>query len=277
VGCRIRLVREIESFTGSAPGFRGSHERCIIGYKVRKTPTSKNKCTSRWKNCASVCRLFRPELIHLKGLLEENSPAKESSSSLNLRLPSGQMAAQKKASTPSAAVKAAFERSAAAGDPHKDLLRSSHKWPRWRRGAETLRAADAFEDTLASVQAPLVSGEDIRKYVNVNLSRLERFVNASSIFVRPRNRSRRVGHQGRSHRRSHCSRAGRRRREARAARSRTLAIPARLALHGRHGPGRPQHNGSVHLEDSARQRNVRASDEAELQFHSLRSISWAQP
>ena len=28
-----------------------------------------------------------------------------------------------------------------------------------------------------------------------------------------------------------------------------------------------EHNGSVHLEDSARKRNVRGSDEAELQFH----------
>jgi len=28
-----------------------------------------------------------------------------------------------------------------------------------------------------------------------------------------------------------------------------------------------EHNGSVHLEDSARKRNVKASDEAELQFH----------
>ena len=31
--------------------------------------------------------------------------------------------------------------------------------------------------------------------------------------------------------------------------------------------GADQHNGNVHLEDSARKRNVRASDEAELQFH----------
>jgi len=125
-----------------------------------------------------------------------------------------------------------------------------------------------FEDTLASVQAPLVSGEDIRKYVNVNLSRLERFVERELYF---REASEQI--EGESVTKDEVideaiARAlGRRRREARAARSRTLAIPARLALHGRHGPGAHEHNGSVHLEDSARQRNVRASDEAELQFH----------
>ena len=54
-------------------------------------------------------QVFRPELIHLKGVVEEISPREGTSVSLNLRLPSGQMAVQSKAPTAAAAVKVAFE------------------------------------------------------------------------------------------------------------------------------------------------------------------------
>ena len=154
-----------------------------IGYKVRKTPDIEKEVHQQVEKLRKRLQAFRPELVHLKGLIEENSPREGVVVSLNLRLPSGQMAAQKKASTPSSAVKAAFDDLLGQITRHKDLLRSTHKWPRWRRGTETRPERQVpFEDTLASVQAPLISGDDVRTYVNVNLARLERFVERELYF-----------------------------------------------------------------------------------------------
>jgi len=80
-----------------------------IGYKVRKTPDIEKEINQQVEKLRKRLQAFRPELIHLKGLIEESSPREGVIVSLNLRLPSGQMAAQKKASVPSAAVKAAFD------------------------------------------------------------------------------------------------------------------------------------------------------------------------
>jgi len=240
-----------------------------IGYKVRKTPDIEKQVHQQVEKLRKRLQAFRPELIHLKGLLEENSPREGVIVSLNLRLPSGQMAAQKKASTPSAAVKAAFGDLLQQVIRHKDLLRSSHKWPRWRRGAETRPERQTpFEDTLASVQAPLVSGEDIRKYVNVNLSRLERFVERELYF---REASEQI--EGESVTKDEViDEAIARALGDGGEKPERLALEPwlyRLALRSMDdmARGAHEHNGSVHLEDSARQRNMRASDEAELQFH----------
>jgi DNA-directed RNA polymerase specialized sigma24 family protein len=240
-----------------------------IGYKVRKTPDIEKEVHQQVEKLRKRLHVFRPELVHLKGLIEENSPREGIVVSLNLRLPSGQMAAQKKAPMPSAALKAAFDDILQQITRHKDLLRSAHKFPRWRRGKETRPARQVpFEETLASVQAPVVCGEDIRSYVNVNLSRLERFVERELYFretweqieadsiskeeVIDEAIARALGDGGDKPER--------------------LALEPwlyRLAMRAIDdmAANAHEHNGSVHLEDSARKRNVRGSDEAELQFH----------
>jgi DNA-directed RNA polymerase specialized sigma24 family protein/ribosome-associated translation inhibitor RaiA len=240
-----------------------------IGYKVRKTPDIEKEIHLQVEKLRKRLQAFRPELIHLKGLIEENSPREGVVVSLNLRLPSGQMAAQKKAAVPSAAVKMAFDDLLQQIIRHKDLLRSAHKWPRWRRGSETRPEPQVpFEQTLASVQPPVVSVEDIRKYVNVNLARLERFVERELYFretaeqIEPDSISKEevideaiacaLGDGGEKPER--------------------LALEPwlyRLAMRALDQMSFHDHdgNGNVHLEDSARKRNVRASDEAELQFH----------
>src|SRR5439155_1186039 len=77
-------------------------------------------------------QVFRPELVHLKGNIEQNSPREGIIVSFNLRLPSGQMAVQESASTAPAAIKAAVDDLLQQITKHKDLLRSSHKWRRRR-------------------------------------------------------------------------------------------------------------------------------------------------
>ena len=147
-------------------------------YKVGKTPDIEKDINHQIEKFRKRLQVFRPELIHLKGIVEQNSPREGFLVSLNLRLPSGQMAVQETAPAASAALKTAFDELLKQLTKHKDMLRSSHKWARRRSG--TTRRAEAesvpFEQTLAAVQPPTVSPEDIRSYVNANLSRLERFV-----------------------------------------------------------------------------------------------------
>jgi DNA-directed RNA polymerase specialized sigma24 family protein len=179
------------------------------------------------------------------------------------------MAAQKKAPAPSAAVKAAFDDLMQQITKHKDLLRSTHKFPRWRRGRETRPERQVpFEQTVAAVQAPVVSLEDIRTYVNVNLARLERFVERELYF---RETSEQIDTDSISKEEVIDEAIARALGDGNDKPERLALEPwlYRLAMRAMDemAAGPEQHNGSVHLEDSARKRNVRGSDEAELQFH----------
>jgi RNA polymerase sigma factor (sigma-70 family) len=102
-----------------------------------------------------------------------------------LRLPSGQLAAQAKAPSPTSAIKAVFDELIQQIGRHKELLRSSHKWRRWRGGAhESPEPGVPFEKTVAALLPPTISADDIGSYVNANLSRLERFVDRELYFRR---------------------------------------------------------------------------------------------
>jgi DNA-directed RNA polymerase specialized sigma24 family protein len=125
-----------------------------------------------------------------------------------------------------------------------------------------------FEQTLAAVFPPTISSDDIRSYVNANLARLERFVEReiyfreAQEFIAPDSLSKEEVID-----------------EAIAAalgdgqeKPERLALEPwlyRLALQALDQLSRSdESNGhAMPLEDSARQRNVKGSDEPELQFH----------
>jgi DNA-directed RNA polymerase specialized sigma24 family protein len=237
-----------------------------ISYKVRKTPDIEKEINHIIEKLQKRLQVFRPELVHLKGIIEDSSPREGFVVSLNLRLPSGQMATQRSAPNASTALKAASEDLLQQVTRHKDLLRSSHKWRR-RRSART-EPQVPFEQTIAAVQAPMVSSDDIRSYVNANLSRLERYIERELYFremaeqIPPDSVSkeevldeviaRALGDGGEKPER--------------------LSIEPwlyRLAIHAITGlAARTDDNySSVRLEESARNPNVRGSDESELQFH----------
>jgi len=240
-----------------------------IGYKVRKTPDLEKEVHIHVEKLRKRLQAFRPELVHLKGMVEQSSPREGTVVSLNLRLPSGQMAAARKAPLATAAIKAAFDDLLHQITRHKDLLRSTHKFPRWRRGGEPRPGEQVpFEDTIASMQAPLVSGDDIRTYININLSRLERFVERELYFRETAEQilgdsisKDDVVHEAIANALGDGSN-----------KPELLALEPwlyRLAMRAidQMASGPDEHNGNVHLEDSARKRNVKASDESELQFH----------
>lgn len=243
-----------------------------VSYRLHKTPAVEKDIQHQIEKLRKRLQVFRPELVHLKGAVEEISAREGIGVSLNLRLPSGQMAVQTAAPTAEAAVKSAFEDLLQQVSKHKDLLRASHKWNRGRRGdsarAGTRMREVPFEQTLAVVYPPAVCADDVRSYVNANLSRLERFVEREIYFreaqeiISPNSVTKEevidetiAAALGDGYEKPE-----------------RLALEPwlyRLALRALDDLARTdESNGNaVCLEESARQRNVKASDEPELQFH----------
>jgi len=153
-----------------------------ISYKLHRTPDIDKEIQHWTAKVQKRLQVFRPELIHLKGSVEQSSPREGTTVSLNLRLPSGQMAAQESAHNATAALKAAFDDLILQISRHKDLLRSSHRWKR-RRAAEVHPAAEiAFERTIASVAPLTATADEIRSFVNANFARLNLFVKRELSF-----------------------------------------------------------------------------------------------
>ncbi len=239
-----------------------------FSYRIHKSPAVEKDVQHNLDKLQKRLQVFRPELVHLKGMVEEISAREGTGVSLNLRLPSGQMAVQTNAPTAEAAVKSAFEDLLLQVKKHKDLLRASHKWHRGKRSGKELRVHEVpFEQTLAAVAPPTVSAEDVRSYVNANLARLERFVEREIYFreaqqeVAPDTLSKEEVID-----------------EAIAAALGDTEKPERLALEpwlyrlalkalDELSRGDESDGNAVSLESSARRRNVRASDEPALQFH----------
>ena len=148
-----------------------------ISYKTAKAPDLEKQFNHHIEKLGRRLQVFRPELVHLKGIIEQSTSREGAVVSLNLRLPSGQMASQQAGPTGIAAVKAAFADLISQLTRHKDLLRSNQRRRQLRRSVrEQSLPSVPFESTPAAVHAPLASAEDVKSYVNANLSRLERFV-----------------------------------------------------------------------------------------------------
>jgi DNA-directed RNA polymerase specialized sigma24 family protein len=205
--------------------------------------------------------------------VEENSSREGANVSLNLRLPSGQMAAQSSAPSAVAAVKGAFDDLLHQLNRHKELLRSAHKWKRRRtemsgREARLAMKEVPFEETLAAVHAPMVSADDVRSYVNVNLARLERFVERE-IYMREAQDTIASDSISKEEVIDEAIAAALGNGQEKPERLSLEPWLYHLALRALDELSRPdESNGhAVHLEESVRPRNVRGSDESELQFH----------
>jgi DNA-directed RNA polymerase specialized sigma24 family protein/ribosome-associated translation inhibitor RaiA len=245
-----------------------------ISYRLHRTPAVEKDIQHQIEKLRIRLQVFRPELIHLKGMVEEASAREGTIVSLNLRLPSGQMAAHSKAPSPEAAVKSAFEDLLQQVNKHKELLRRSHKWKRRQKESPAhQRAIIPFEETLAVVFPATVCADDVRSYVNANLSRLERFVEREIYFretadqVVPGS----ITQQEVIDETIAAALGGDAERPGREKPERLALEPwlYRLALDALDELSRPDaiNGGAIRLEESARKQNVRASDEPELQFH----------
>lgn len=147
-----------------------------FSYKIEKTAELEKLLQQQTDKLSRLLQVFRPELVHLKGSLAENAPHEGCVVALNLRLPSGQMAAQETGDTIIGAVKATFSELAGQLKKHKELLRKQHEWPRRRGPRRAVVDTVPFEHTLAAVKPEPVSSRDLSSYVDANLPRLRRFV-----------------------------------------------------------------------------------------------------
>jgi RNA polymerase sigma factor (sigma-70 family) len=239
-----------------------------ISYRIRKTPDIEKAVTHFLNKLRKRLQVFRPELVHLKGVVEQSSGREGTIVSLNLRLPSGQMATHQPAPTAAAALKAGFDDLLQQVTKHKDLLRNSHKWARRRSGNSRTERQVPFEQTIAFVQPSMVSPEDIRSYVNANLSRLELYIERELYF-------REIGGQvasGSVSKEEIVDEAVMRALGDGGEKPERLALEPwlyHLAIRSLDDLAARSGGDSrdVHLEESARRQNVRASDEPELQFH----------
>jgi len=207
--------------------------------------------------------------VHLKGIIEQSTSREGVVVSLNLRLPSGQMASQEAGPTGIAAVKAAFSDLVSQLTRHKDMLRSHQRRRMLRRSVrEQSLPSVPFENTPAAVHAPVVSAEDIKSYINANLSRLDRFVERelryreANGFLQPNLISREevvdeaiAAALGEEEERPELLSL-----------ERWLYRLAILAVN-RLTSGNGEAVMAVPLETSARKQNVRGSDEPQLQYH----------
>jgi RNA polymerase sigma factor (sigma-70 family) len=239
-----------------------------ISYKLQRTPDIDKEMQHWTAKIQKRLQVFRPELIHLKGLVEQNSAREGTTVSLNLRLPSGQMAVHESAPNPTAALKAAFDDLLGQIGRHKDLLRNSHRWKR-RRAAERRPAPEVpFGETIASLPPSTASGEEIRSYVNANLRRLQLFVERELYM---RENSGQLDPDSISVEEI-VDEAVARALDDRIEKPDLMGLEAwlyRLAIQGMDDVNShlPASESDVNLQGVRRRRNERASDEPRMQFH----------
>src|SRR4029077_8479852 len=170
------------------------------------------------------------------------------------------------------AVKSAFEDLLQQVNKHKELLRASHKWQRGKRGTSvrprSVVSEVPFEETIAAVFPATISSDDIRSYVNVNLSRLDRFIEREIYF---REAQELIARDSISTAEVIDETIAAALGDGQEKPERFALEPwlYRLALRAFDELSRTdESNGNaMPLEDSARRRNVKGSDEPELQFH----------
>jgi RNA polymerase sigma factor (sigma-70 family) len=238
-----------------------------ISYKISKTPDLEKLINQQSQKLERHLQVFRPELVHLKGGLEENAAPQGTVASLNLRLPSGQLATQKSSATPVSAIKAAFDDITEQLKKHKDQLRNQHKWPRRRGPSRAVVHTVPFEDTVAVIKPEQVSSSDIASYINVNLPRLQRFVQRELDYRQSQGQLPSddiavddvVGEAIANALGEQYEKPERMKLEPWVHRLAVQAID-RLASEG-------DDEGHIPLERSRGQQNVHATDEARLQFH----------
>jgi DNA-directed RNA polymerase specialized sigma24 family protein/ribosome-associated translation inhibitor RaiA len=151
-----------------------------ISFKAAKHHTVEHEIQSQVEKLRGRLQVFRPDLVHLKGVVEQGAGVEGIAVTLNLRLPTGQMAARGSNAKAIAAVKTAFEELRQQLNRHKELLRD---YRRVRGGKGVNGHAVPFEETLAAAHLPeAISARDITLYVNTSLPRLRQFVERELAF-----------------------------------------------------------------------------------------------
>src|SRR6266700_1808142 len=166
-----------------------------VSYKAGKTPAVEREFQHQLQKLQRRLRGFKPDLMHFHAVVEQENN-RSASTSLNLRLPSGQMAAQKAGENSLAAVKSAFADLLSQVTKHKELLRGN--WTRKSdytagRSQANSNATLAVPSTVASLNTEKQtlhqdaashdgSSANLEVWLSANLRRLEEFVDRELQF-----------------------------------------------------------------------------------------------
>jgi len=147
-------------------------------YKSGKTPDIEREFQHQLRKLERRLQIFKPDLVSFHATLDQRN-GQGPSTSLNLRLPSGQLAAQSSGDTLLIAVKNAFAELDSQLKRHKDLLRE--KWERRARRRPDLSNEVPAETFSPAEAAPLAGAAEsdtvsLESWLNTGLSQLAEFV-----------------------------------------------------------------------------------------------------
>ena len=174
-----------------------------VSYKAGKTPDVEREFKHQIKKLEPRLQVFKPDLVHLHALVEPDND-RGVSASLNLRLPSGQVAVQRSGENALAATKSAFADLISQVTKHKELLRG--QWTRKslrRAGRERLMQMPVSEPAPARTNGgkhaemhravtapkPVIAAKtdeaavaDVELWLSANLRKLEEFIDQELRF-----------------------------------------------------------------------------------------------
>ena len=107
-----------------------------VSYKADKTSDVEREFHHQLQKLERRLQVFKPDLVHFHAIVEQLN-SHSASTSLNLRLPSGQMAAHGAGENALAAVKSGFADLLSQVTKHKDLLRGHWTRRSLRRDRQT--------------------------------------------------------------------------------------------------------------------------------------------
>jgi RNA polymerase sigma factor (sigma-70 family) len=167
-----------------------------VSYKAGKTPEVEREFQHQLQKLERRLQVFKPDLVHFHAIVEQVNNH-SAGTSLNLRLPSGQMAAQGSGENALAAVKSGFADLLSQVTKHKDLLRghwakkSSRKGGRARlteapteqpsaNSSVARSKLHAASDTQAKTNGAMAA--DVELWLSGNLRALEVFIDQELNF-----------------------------------------------------------------------------------------------
>lgn len=151
-----------------------------VSYKAGKTPDVEREFQIQIQKLERRLRAFNPDLVHLHAIVDPQN-GQGASTSLNLRLPSGQLTVQKSGENMLAALKAAFSDLVSQLTRHKDLLRGewTRKLRKAGRGPESMPAS-RFRQAPAPPARPGAGAAfplaELESWIGANMAGLNAFI-----------------------------------------------------------------------------------------------------
>jgi RNA polymerase sigma factor (sigma-70 family) len=145
-----------------------------VSYKASKTPDVEHEFQHQLQKLERRLQIFKPDLVHLHAVVEQQKNH-SAIMSLNLRLPSGQMMAQRSGENALAAVKSAFADLLSQVTKHKDLLRGH-----WTRKSLRRQGRGRLTEMPLPVE-PLMAAEKSLAKENVQAQTLHEFVQQGAV------------------------------------------------------------------------------------------------